>query len=47
MDETAVEVLVAELYFITYFGYLFAADDSNICLKNAIDLNFQIERSSS
>ena len=47
MDETAVEVLVAKLDFIAYFGYLLAANSFHICLENAIDLHLQIKWSSS
>lgn len=46
MDETTVEVLVAKLYFVTYFGYLLTADASNVRLENTVDLHFQTERSS-
>lgn len=46
MDKATVEVLVAELYFIPYFGYLFTANASNVRLENTVDLHFQIERSS-
>ena len=46
MDESTVEIFVADLYTFAYFIDLLTAHCFTICLKNAVYLHFEIEWSS-